>query len=129
MNIAKILNTLSRTRPVFHSEADFQHSLAWEIHRQYPKTIIRLEYPKSSEKRQYIDLWIKTGKQVYVIELKYKTKKTHINFNKEDFYLLDQGAQDVGRYDFIKDIVRVESFVNHYNNSTGWVVLLTNDLL
>jgi len=129
MNIINILNSLSKSRPVFHSEADFQHSLAWAIHQQYPQAIIRLEYPKPSGKIEYVDLWIKRKRKIYGIELKYKTRKIHINFNKEDFYLLNQGAQDIGRYDFIKDIVRVEGFVNHYDNSEGWVILLTNDSL
>ena len=31
MNIEEILSCLAEKRPVFHSEADFQHALAWQF--------------------------------------------------------------------------------------------------
>lgn len=43
INMNKVLSTLSVKRPIFHSEADFQHSLAWEIREHYPESEIRLE--------------------------------------------------------------------------------------
>ena len=36
IQIAQVLSTLAVQRPVFHSEADFQHALAWEIHSCVP---------------------------------------------------------------------------------------------
>lgn len=29
--VAEILSRLAKKRPIFHSEADFQHALAWEV--------------------------------------------------------------------------------------------------
>ncbi len=40
-----LLDKLRLHRPVFHSEKDFQHSLAWLIHQQDPDAQIRLETP------------------------------------------------------------------------------------
>jgi hypothetical protein len=130
LDINKILNDLSSIRPVFHSEADFQHALAWEIQKRCPKAQIRLEINLPGfDKKEYIDIWIKIGNKVYIIELKYKTKKIDLEYNKEKFYLLNQGAQDVGRYDFIKDITRLERFISKHKNYTGYAIMLTNDNL
>lgn len=126
--IEKIIKDLSKKQPVFHSEADFQHMLAWEIHTRYPSAIVRLEiHPGRIGKREYIDIWVKNKNKVYAIELKYKTRKIDIKYNGEEFHLLNQSAQDVGRYDFIKDITRLERFVANHPNSIGYAVMLTND--
>ncbi len=135
MNIEKILKTLSEKRPVFHSEADFQHALAWEIHLHYPNAKIRLEYPVGNE-TIHIDIYVTLGKKVYAIELKYKTKTTEpvIEYENEGFPLKNQGAQDLGRYDFVKDINRLEilkrEILNGNNNNfDGYSIFLTNDHL
>jgi hypothetical protein len=43
--------------------------------------------------------------------------------------LLNQGAEDISRYDFIRDIVRVESVVRDHPDTTGFVLALTNESL
>lgn len=40
---ASLLDELASTRPIFHSEADFQHALAMLIARQHPTARLRLE--------------------------------------------------------------------------------------
>lgn len=55
---AVVFDDLLKERPVFHSEADFQHALAWSIHRVYPDAKIRLEYRPPSFGRHYVDLWV-----------------------------------------------------------------------
>ena len=45
VEIGEILSALAEQRPVFHSEADFQHAFAWEIHQQLPMASVRLELP------------------------------------------------------------------------------------
>ena len=47
---------LSSSRPVFHSEADFQHALAWELHHAHPDVSVRLEYKPVASERVYIDI-------------------------------------------------------------------------
>jgi hypothetical protein len=39
-DIHKLLGQLATTRPIFHSEADFQHQLAWDIHTSHPDSEI-----------------------------------------------------------------------------------------
>lgn len=129
--IEKLLTELSANRPVFHSEADFQHELGWLLHMKFPQASIRLEkpYEKENGKTEYVDIFADIGGKKYFIELKYKTKKLKLEqeINREKFYLKDQGAQDCGRYDFWKDVSRIESKISENNNSFGYVIFLTND--
>lgn len=126
--IKEIIEDLAIKQPVFHSEADFQHTFAWEIHKRYPEAKVRLEvHPGRIGKREYIDIWVKLRNKIYAIELKYKTKKIEVRHDDEEFFLLNQSAQDVGRYDFIKDICRLERFVKNHSGAIGYAIMLTND--
>lgn len=125
--IAKTLAELSKIRKVFHSEADFQHAFAWELQKLSPDLLIRLEYkPPLIEARIYLDIWASGKDASYAIELKYKTRGLRVE-GDESFHLLNQSAQDVGRYDFLKDIERLEQVVAARSNTTGYAILLTND--
>ncbi|MGC8977214.1 MAG: hypothetical protein ACP5OB_06290 [Candidatus Ratteibacteria bacterium] len=125
----KVLKELSKERPVFHSESDFQHALAWKIHQKYPNLKIRLEKREEINNEEiYFDIFIFGCHRIYAIELKYKTAKLEItlpNLN-ERYILKKQGAQDQARYDFCKDIERLEKFFKKYKG-TGFAVFLTND--
>lgn len=130
ISINNIIKKLSITRPVFHSEADFQHALAWEIHKENPDAQIRLEVPSGRiDKRERIDVLIREGKRTYAIELKYKKTGLSFESNGETYNLRPDLAQDVSRYDFIKDVVRLERFVASNPNITGYAIMLTNDSL
>lgn len=124
MDIENTLRRLSKERPVFHSEADFQHALAWEIHRNDPSADLRLEInlPEIGN-RAMADIFVRKDQGVYALELKYKTKLLNLSVRGENFRLLNHGAQDIGRYDFVKDIWRLERFVN----AIGYAIFLTND--
>ena len=125
--IERTVVELSKVRSVFHSEADFQHAFAWELHNLSPDLSIRLEYkPPQIESRIYLDIWASGKDASYAIELKYKTRMLRVEA-EETFHLLNQSAQDVGRYDFLKDIQRLEQIVVARSNTTGYAILLTND--
>lgn len=130
MDIHQILTTALNKRSIFHSEADFQHHFAWEIHRAANAEVdIRLEFPLSSvgsNRWEYCDVLIR-GASTIGIELKYKTKKLSVDVDCELFELKQQGAQDLGRYDFLKDICRLESWCEQQKISKGYAILLTND--
>lgn len=128
VKIEKLLPGLAIKRPIFHSEADFQHSLAWEIHQQWTTCSMRLEFkPPHLENRFYLDIWVAQKDMILAIELKYKTRKLHAKVQNESFELLDQSAQDVSRYDFLKDIQRLEQIVSGRKDIIGYAILLTND--
>ncbi len=128
MEITAILETLRTKRVVFHSEADFQFALAWEIQLRYPSATVRLEYPPPDDPTKYIDVLIRLGDDVYPIELKYKTKLFSAVVGGEPYFLKNHGAQDVGKYDFVKDICRIEAFREHVADyQSGYAIWLTND--
>lgn len=76
----RVLNKLNERRSVFHSEADFQHSLAWEIYEMYPDLNIRLEKREEVNGEElYLDIFfISRNNKICALELEYKTKKLDI---------------------------------------------------
>lgn len=128
LDFDSLMRALARKRPVFHSEADFQHALAWEIHISDPSIGIRLEYrPPWLARRNYVDLWVIEGDTAIAVELKYKTHGINLTIGGEQFALLNQAAQDIGRYDFVKDIGRLEQIVSERRQVVGYAIILTND--
>lgn len=130
--LEKILKTLSKKRPVFHQEADFQFALAWEIQEGLKDAKIRLEYPVATEKNgkrknEYIDIIVTVDDKTYPIELKYKPKELEITIDDEDFYLKSHAAQTLGNYDSLKDISRIEKFIARNKCEAGFVIWLSND--
>lgn len=128
LNLTKLMRDLARDRPVFHSEADFQHALAWRIHAERLDPRIRLEWPvewSDSEERIYVDLYLPIRE--VAVELKYLTRKLDLGREGERFALRNQGAQDIRRYDFLKDIERLERLSERTDVRAGFAILLTND--
>ncbi len=132
-DLHKILTVLSKERPVFHSEADFQHALAWAIHEKCPDLNIRLEMRvELNSKKKYLDIFAFNDNKKVAIEVKYKTTKyktenLEIEINNEKFNLKNQLARDLGRYDFIKDISRLEEALEKDFCDVGFAIFLTND--
>jgi hypothetical protein len=121
------MKALAARRPVFHSEADFQHALAMQVARTAPEAKIRLESRPVSHERVYLDLWIEHEGRKHAIELKYKTRSVSVDWDGEHFDLANQGAQDLGAYDVWKDVQRVEAFCSHFEDIDGYVIFLSND--
>ena len=133
-------------RPVFHSEADFQHELAWQLYKK--GHAVRLEYPyphnqvkassrlspeqskvQENNKREYMDIWLPNER--IAIELKYRKAKVkkakvggEIEWMGETFLMKNQSAADIGRYNFLADLGRLERFSQW---EIGYAILLTND--
>jgi hypothetical protein len=126
IDLRSTLSQLAIRRPVFHSEADFQHELAWQIRSLYPDWPVRLERPLGQGQRGATDLVIKTPDGDFGLEVKYMTKGASFQHDGEAFHLKHQGAHDIRRYDICKDIRRMELF-NRAHKAGGAVVALTND--
>jgi len=128
IEITNVLKKLSKKRLVFHSEADFQHALAWIIHEKYSGFNIRLEKRIILKNKEvYFDIFAFNDNKAVVIEVKYKTEKFDTKVKNEEFNLKAQGAQDQGRYDFIKDISRLEEALKTGCGDAGFAIFLTND--
>ena len=125
LNIHLVMQELAKPRPLFHSEADFQFALAWQIHEMIPDTEVRLEFKPFSSERMRLDIWLPT--LGVAIELKYPTYQAHIEHRDEEFTLKD-GARDIDSYDYIKDIQRLERIVSDSEAAKRvFAVVLTND--
>ena len=129
----EVMKDLAVRRPIFHSEADFQHALAWAIHEKHKKCKIRLEYKFAFAADEYTDMVVKDEKNMPIVamELKYKTKKTmpsDISYDNETFKLTNQAAHNHGRYDFWKDVRRMEiAAIEKKMVREGYAIFLTND--
>lgn len=119
------LAALAASRPLFHSEADFQHALSWQIHLNDPSAELRLE--ARSGRRTRLDLLARSRGSRIAVELKYPVRRFAGTVGDERFELLNHGAQDLSRYDIVKDITRIEALVAEGAADDGWVVALTND--
>lgn len=116
---------LATRRSIFHSEADFQHALAWTIQTNHPAARVRLE--TRPERGIHLDLLVTDSGHRSAIELKYATRKVDAVVDGEHFNLPFRGAHDITRYDFCKDIWRIETMLAHGYAHSGWAVVLTDD--
>lgn len=82
-----------------------------------------------------LDILLRKGAEFLPVELKYKTKKhskqlTRFNehLDRQVDVLKNQGAQDLGMYDFWKDVRRVELVCKRFSAvKNGLAVFMTND--
>lgn len=134
-DVERILAELSRERPVFHSEGDFQFALAFKMQQKRPHLRLRLETPVISKGRPRVDILASCEGCVLFLELKYLPRSLHVQVQiaegeHETYDLCDQ-AREWGRYDFLKDITRIETWVaectQHCPEAVGYAILLTND--
>ncbi len=120
----------------YSCEAQFQFELAWELKKYFELQKkndyhVFLEYPSQDKDRKRYDIVIRKDNAHCVIELKYKTKdQPDLYYDGVAVELKNQAAQDLGRYDFLKDVMRIESFEENNPNKKldcGYAVLLAND--
>ena len=126
LNLRITLASLAKRRPIFHSEADFQHELALELKSEFSEIALRLEVPFAFETRGATDILVRHPQFFGGIELKYLTRKLVTDVNGEHFALKAQGATDLRRYDILKDVQRMER-LNRDFGGPSYVVALTND--
>ncbi len=126
LDIHSIMKALASRRPVFHSEADFQHEFAILLRETLPDCQIRLERPFGYHKGGATDIVLMYNGSIYGIELKYLTKRLVYELEGEIFQLKAHGATDLRRYDVLKDAVRLEAF-NAVHRGKSFVIALTND--
>lgn len=128
IDLQNLMQALATQRSVYHSEADFQHAFAWEVNRRLPTASVRLERPiRASGKLLHLDFLVRSEKTSMAVELKYKTRKFRFDLEEEEYRLANHSAADQGRYDFIKDICRLEEITSNFNGCEGWAIMLTND--
>src|SRR5262245_12218635 len=103
VHLPEVMKQLAKQRSIFHSEADFQHALAWLLRETVPGINVRLEYP-TPWRRGAIDIFARVRGRELGIEVKYLCRRLEIAVDNETFLLKQQGAHDVRAYDVCKDI-------------------------
>ena len=136
---------LENNEELLFNERDFQMHLAtWlrnsancydDVDVEYYVPCQELDnYVWDSELR--LDIVVKKDSEYCPVELKYKTKKVERKISRFDEELAgnvvvikNQGAQDLGMYDFWKDVRRVELVRNRFERVKGGLaVFVTNDV-
>ncbi len=126
-DVRRLLADLADVRPVFHSEADFQHALAWQLHELFPQAEVRLETRPLASEAVFLDVFAAVGEQRVAFELKYLVRSLTATVAGEQFRLRSQSAHDVRRHDVVKDIARLERVVLAGAADVGFAVVLSND--
>jgi hypothetical protein len=121
------LEELSKKRPVFHSEADFQLELATHLSSKGFNVRLEKSYSRVGIYKK-IELDVELNDSI-AIELKYKTIDRDFLNDGEDYKLKNHGAQNLGRFDFFEDVRRLQSLKNCGKIKSGFVIFLTNDPL
>ena len=137
---------LESNNELLFNERDFQMHLAtWLRNSAAAYDDVDVEYyvPKN-ELENYVwdselrlDVVVKKDSEYCPVELKYKTKKVERQISRFDetlhekvVVMKNQGAQDLGMYDFWKDVRRVELVRNRFERVKGGLaVFVTNDPL
>ncbi|WP_369133602.1 hypothetical protein [Modestobacter sp. I12A-02662] len=133
--MADVMAELAAVRPVFHSEADFQHAFAQVLHRLAPSFGIRLETPQGHSPQgrlEHVDLWTIGPQGRTAIEFKYfkaswsGTVPAGDGLGDEAFKLSDHSATDEGRRDYVFDIARLERLCEAQPGANGVAIMLSN---
>jgi hypothetical protein len=127
--LSDVMDRLRRDRPVFHSEADLQHSFARVLWELAPDIQSRLEVRQNTSKRaEYLDLLCLGPGTRTAIEFKYHTRRWEgtAGPDAEAFALKDHAAADLARLYFITDIVRLERFCARPDQN-GLALIITNE--
>lgn len=125
-DVIELMTELAEERPVFHSEADFQFALAWIIKESDRSRSMRLErrFP-GLEKRMSMDIQALSNESCVNFELKYTSVAKALIVDGEKYELQNQGAHDIRRYDFWKDVQRLEQMNALVPGSKGFAIFLT----
>jgi hypothetical protein len=127
VDLHAVLDDLAALRPVFHSEADFQLALAWQVQQRDPSMLVRLETRPADGVHLDLALARPDLGRTTAVELKYLTRLWIGDVGGEHYELKNHGAQDIRSYDVVKDIARVERFIAGQPGADGAVIVLAND--
>ena len=120
---------MAEDRPIFHSEADLQYSLALTLKEMHQDAKVRLEYPvrlitKETADNRALDIWIENMR--IPIELKYTNKKLTTSYDGEEFSLKTSRIHNY-RYFFVDDVKRIEDLVWDTKVKKGYAIIVTNN--
>ncbi|MER7468489.1 hypothetical protein [Streptomyces sp. NPDC097981] len=125
----EVLACLCARRPVFHSEADLQHSFALAVEEVAQDVRCRLEVPvRGNDASEYLDLLCLGPTGRTAVEFKYVTRQWSGTAGTplEEYALRGHNAPDVARRDFLRDVGRLERFCDR-EDQNGLALIITNE--
>jgi hypothetical protein len=140
--IGIIKEALENQEEYFTREQEIQIYLADYLNRKnifdkvyleyHIPTNILWNYPWKDSNNIYVDIVVFVGGRYYPIEIKYKTVSQAVPLKvfgtPSPVILGHHGAQNIGCYDFWKDIKRLELFEENFENvEQGIMLFVTND--
>ncbi|WP_436493192.1 hypothetical protein [Actinokineospora sp. HUAS TT18] len=130
VQLDSVVQLLAKVRPVFHSEADFQHAFGQALHSLDPALRVRLEVPQAEydNGRWYIDMVCHGPARSTAVEFKYFTAAWtgEAPATGEAFRLREHAATDLARRNFVFDIARLEHLCARALDTDGITLMLTN---
>lgn len=133
--LERIMDELGSVPRIFNSEAQFQFELAWKIKEKFDCEVRLEELSRiSGKKKDYTDIILEKDDLRIALELKYKTAK--YEDESKNIYLKAHGAADLGAYDFIWDVHRIQMQTGMEKSgeddvkmpcNRGYAIILTND--
>lgn len=136
--LSKLLEDFGKQERIFNSEAQFQFELAWKIREEYDcevflEALSRVtKVDEKKTKNDYTDIILEKDGLRIAVELKYKTALLE-DVSPGGLYLRNHGAVDLGAYDFMWDVNRLQILTNVHREDVrikcdrGYAVILTND--
>jgi len=146
-DIKEFLDKELKVGRIFLNEWDFQMNLTlfltdikkYKVYLEYAVPFVFCEkangtYPFTNKENINIDIVIEKEGFFYPIELKYKTKKAVIEFERfgetKTLSLKDQSRIPMSRYDFWKDVARLEFLKRCFEKIRGGLcIFLTNNYI
>lgn len=136
-----VINSFAACNRIFNCEAQFQFELAQEIKSQFNCKVLFEGISRNGYGKKYFtDLILYDEVEVIAIELKYKTaslcQPLPCLYGKGCLDLANHGAVDLGRYDYLLDIERIQKIVGSASANDenviiscnrGYAVILTNE--
>jgi hypothetical protein len=132
--ISRALGRLEKKKRLFHSES---HLSAW-LTVTLKQMLGLSSMPKlqkagfySENKRLLLDMLFDHRGREYAVELKYARgpmgRGGPLPYKGDVYYAPKSGAaDDITRFNFLKDVMRLESEIPRRDNSVGFALLLTN---
>lgn len=133
--LERIMEELGNVPRIFNSEAQFQFELAWKLKEEFDCEVRLEELSRiSGKKKDYTDIILEKDDLQIALELKYKTAK--YEDTSRNIYLKAHGAADLGAYDFLWDVHRIQMLTGMEKSindeikcpcDRGYAIILTND--
>lgn len=129
LDLTLALSDLSLRRRAFHSEADFQFSLAWAIQQRYSDARVMLEVPSRvlgcADQLEEVDIVVERFGTRSCVELKYCARGAPLECDGQEFRWGKNPPMDGKRHGFLSDVARLERFAREHGVECA-AVLLTN---